>query len=118
MASALARHQKMLGPFKRRLTTRRTVLSMAPLPIGSCMAMSLAYAMRLWFLTTLFLNSGVLVSGVVREGHWPFKAIEKEGLQEGKHDNNEAGRPRHIHDPGSQQEPTWISLPARVVYSM
>jgi hypothetical protein len=84
---------------------------MAPLPIGSFMAMSLAYAMRLWFLTTLFLNSGVLVSGVVREGHWPFKAIEKEGLQEGKHDNNEAGRPRHIHDPGSQQEPRNQSHP-------
>ena len=40
MASALARHQKMLGPFKRRLTTRRTVLSMAPLPIGSFRAVS------------------------------------------------------------------------------
>jgi hypothetical protein len=50
MASALARHQKRLGPFKRRLTTRRTVLSSAPLPIGSFMATSWAYAMRPWFL--------------------------------------------------------------------
>jgi hypothetical protein len=42
MASALARHQNMLGPFKRKLTTRRTVLPMAPLPIGSFMAISFA----------------------------------------------------------------------------
>src|SRR6476619_6966555 len=51
MASALARHQKILGPFKRKLTTRRTVLSIAPLPIGSFMALSLAYTIRLRFLT-------------------------------------------------------------------
>jgi hypothetical protein len=50
-ASALARHQKILGPFKRRLMTLRTVLSMAPLPIGSGMAMRLADAIRPWFLT-------------------------------------------------------------------
>src|SRR6266545_3824028 len=44
MASALARHQKRLDPFKRRFITRRTALSSAPLPIGSFMARSLAYA--------------------------------------------------------------------------
>src|SRR5262249_45044398 len=33
-----------------------------------------------------------------------LKAIEKEGLQGGKGDNNWVGRPRHIHDPGIQQE--------------
>src|SRR5262249_20553387 len=34
-----------------------------------------------------------------------LKAIEKEGIQGGKGDNNRVGRPRHIHDPGIQQEP-------------
>jgi hypothetical protein len=33
-----------------------------------------------------------------------LKAIEKEGLQGGKGDNNWVGRHRHIHDPGIQQE--------------
>src|SRR5262249_41038257 len=33
------------------------------------------------------------------------KTIEKEGLQGDKGNNNEIGRPRHIHDPGIQQEP-------------
>src|SRR5437773_2198382 len=42
MASALARHQNMLGPCKRRVTTRRPGLSMAPLPIGSGMAIRFA----------------------------------------------------------------------------
>jgi hypothetical protein len=35
-----------------------------------------------------------------------LQAIEKEGLQGGKGDSNWVGRPRHIHDPGIQQEPT------------
>ena len=34
-----------------------------------------------------------------------FKAIEKEGLQGGKGDNNWVVRQRQIHDPGIQQEP-------------
>src|SRR2546425_7957983 len=40
MASALARPQKRLGPCKRKLPTRRTALSIAPLPIGSLRARS------------------------------------------------------------------------------
>jgi len=33
-----------------------------------------------------------------------LKAIEKEGLQGGEHDKSPVVRPRHIHDPGIQQE--------------
>src|SRR4029450_1805926 len=41
-----------------------------------------------------------------------FKAIEKEGLQGEKGDNNWVVRQRQIHDPGIQQEPT-LNKPAR-----
>src|SRR5215831_3782319 len=50
------------------------------------------------------LDSGGLGANVVREVQSLFKAIEKEGLQAGKGDNHKVGRPRHIHDPGIQQE--------------
>ena len=73
IASALARHQKMLAPCKRRLTTRLTVLSMAPLPIGICMAMKhpesvvtfcptcggqMRVVMRLWASNRAFVDTG------------------------------------------------------------
>src|SRR5215510_592446 len=47
---------------------------------------------------------GVLGFNVVREGQGLFPPIEKEGLQGGKSDNHEVGRPRPIHAPGIQQE--------------
>src|SRR5215813_7084355 len=40
-----------------------------------------------------------------------FKAIEKEGLQGGKGDNNWVVRQRHIHDPRIQQEPALHAAP-------
>jgi hypothetical protein len=54
----------------------------------------------------LLLDSGVLGSNAAREVRCLFKAIEKYGLRGGKDDNNEVGRPRQIHDPGIQQEPS------------
>jgi hypothetical protein len=48
---------------------------------------------------------GSLAPTLSEEVQYLFKAIEKEGLQGGKGDNNEVGRPRQIHDPGIQQEP-------------
>src|SRR5262249_27056241 len=55
---------------------------------------------------SLLLDSGVGGSNVVQEGPCFFKTIEKEGLQGGKGDENEAGQPQHIHDPGIPQEPS------------
>ena len=37
-----------------------------------------------------------------REGQGLYQAMDKDGLQGGKGDNNAVGRPRHIHDPGIQ----------------
>ena len=57
---------------------------------------------------TSFLDARVLGSSIVREVNSLFQAIEKEGLYGGKTDNNKVGRPRHMHDPGIQQEPTQL----------
>src|SRR5215470_3468016 len=49
---------------------------------------------------------------MVREAHSRLKAVEKEGFQGGKGDNNWVVRHRHIRDPGIQQEPsTFRTLP-------
>jgi hypothetical protein len=39
-----------------------------------------------------------------------LQAIDKEELSEGESDKNRVVRPRHIHDPGTQQEPSAIVL--------
>src|SRR4029450_11171512 len=41
-----------------------------------------------------------------------FKAIEKEGLQGEKGENNSGVRQRQIHDPGIQQEPSVLPVGA------
>jgi hypothetical protein len=54
------------------------------------------------------LDSGGLCSHLVRASQLILKAIENEGLYEGERDKSRGGRPRHIHDPGIQQEPQTI----------
>ena len=55
---------------------------------------------------SLFLDTGVFGSNVVREVPCFFQAMAQEGLQGGKDDKYEIGQSQHIHDPGIQQEPS------------
>src|SRR5262249_24072548 len=54
---------------------------------------------------TLFVDSGVFSSLVVREAQLIFQALEQYGLPGGEHDKSRVVRHRHIDDPGIHQEP-------------